>query len=593
MRSIVSLLCVFIVFQIGFSQNKSKIDSINRIVVHEIKIPLEKLVQLFQQNITDADQLNYLEGKAAAYYNLSLAYSYQGNNQDKAAETLLSSIRMYESLDNKEKMAQLYGQLGYGMKRRDLNKAMYYMQQGIKIAKDNNFNNELKDLYNNYGVLKQWNEEVDSAAYFFEEGLQIKRELKDDFGIPYSLSNLAGAYLVKKNHAKAIALLEESIDLRKKLGDSTGLGENFTQLAEVYYDNGEANKALELFKKSIKIASEKKYIQLEQFNYEYISKIFQEANQADSALYYFKKYIAIKDTMFTEKQEAKIAELTIAYETEKKELALAESTLKIKQKNTLLASAVGGILLLSLVGFLIYKQERIKNNQLKKEAELKTALASIELKNKLEEQRLQISRDLHDNIGSQLTFVISGLQYLQYQQRINIEEVKSKLAQLGQFTQQTIHELRDTIWAMNKDAIELPDLIHRLNNFITQLEIREDIYITKANQLSAKLASIEFSAFAGIQVYRIIQEAINNAIKHAASSTITVNFSVEEEHLQVEIIDDGKGFEVDHQSQGNGLQNMRKRGEKLSAKMHINSSLNKGTNIHVTIPLTSKNLHYE
>ena len=575
--------CLLIVVQLGMSQNKTAIDSINQIIVHEIKMPVGELVEIFKQNITDADIIGYEEGKAEAYYKLALAYSYKGDSADKSTEAILTAIRIYEELDNKEKMAKLYGELGYGMKPRDLENAMGYMQKGIAIASENNFEDELKDLYNNYGVLKQWNNEVDSAAYYFKKGLEIKRKLKDDFGIPYSLSNLAGAYLAMKEHKTASRLLKESIALRTKLQDSVGLGENFTQLAEVYYDQNNYEEALKLFKQSIGIAKIKEYKNLEQFNYEYVSRIYQDLKQTDSALHYFKKYVDVKDQMFTESQEARISELTIAYETEKKELALAESKIEIQQKNILLYSSLAGIVLLGLIGYLIYNQQRIKNSKLKREMELKDALAKIETQNKLEEQRIRISKDLHDNIGSQLTFVISGLQFILYQNDISLESVKAKVERIGRFTQQTIHELRDTIWAMNKEKILLSELISRFRNYTGSLSIEENIRINSSEALKDKTEVFYYSALEGIQIYRIIQEAVNNAIKYAKAETIDIDFDYDEV-LVIQIKDNGKGFDLAKVKKGNGLKNMKSRAKKLNAKLEISSQVDVGTQIRLLLP---------
>jgi signal transduction histidine kinase len=583
MRILILFTALLFFVQKGFSQSKAKIDSINTIVVEEIKIPLDELIEIFKKNIEDAEKLNYAEGKAQALSKLSTAYNYRGDSYDKSTEALLASIRMYESLGDKQKMAELYGDFGWFSKRINLDAAIKYMQSGIAIARDNNFKDELKDLYNNYGVLKQWKNEVDSAVYYFNEGLKIKREQKDDFGIPYSLSNLAGAYLAKGEHDTASSLLKESIQLRTQLQDSVGLGENFTQLAEVYYDDGKLDEALPLFKQSIKIAVAKEYRKLEQFNYDYVSKIFQKQNQADSALYYFKKYVDLKDQMFTESQEAKISELTIAYETEKKELALAESKIEIQQKNFLLYLSLGGIILFGIIAFLIYKQQRTKNLKLKKELELKAALAKIETQNKLEEQRLRISRDLHDNIGSQLTFVISGLQFIEYQKDMTLDGVRTKVKSIGEFTQQTIHELRDTIWAMNKNEILLSELISRFTNFINRLSISETISINTSNEVENIQEGTSYSALEGIHIYRIIQEAVNNAIKYAEATDIEVNFT-HEDAVKVEIKDNGKGFDLDNVKKGNGLKNMKNRSSKLKAKIDFASSPDKGTVITLTLP---------
>ena len=80
-------------------------------------------------------------------------------------------------------------------------------------------------------------------------------------------------------------------------------------------------------------------------------------------------------------------------------------------------------------------------------------MAKIETQNKLQEQRLRISRDLHDNIGAQLTFIISSIDNLKFGFTDISEKLGSKLSNISSFTQQTIYELRDTIWAMNKEIL--------------------------------------------------------------------------------------------------------------------------------------------
>lgn len=96
-----------------------------------------------------------------------MAYTYEGENQAQSVEAVLDAIRVYENLDNKREMAKTFGALGWSMKQRDLDKGIAYMQKGISIAEENAYKDELKDLYNNYGVLKQWNKEIDSAVYYF------------------------------------------------------------------------------------------------------------------------------------------------------------------------------------------------------------------------------------------------------------------------------------------------------------------------------------------------------------------------------------------------------------------------------------------
>ena len=132
-------------------------------------------------------------------------------------------------------------------------------------------------------------------------------------------------------------------------------------------------------------------------------------------------------------------------------------------------------IVVAILGYLLFNQQKLKNQQLQKESELKEALIKIESQNKLQEQRLSISRDLHDNIGAQLTFIISSIDNLQYGFKITNEKLTNKLSSISEFTKETIYELRDTIWAMNKSEISLEDLQTRISNYIDKANKASDV----------------------------------------------------------------------------------------------------------------------
>ena len=248
-KKIVSVLFLVIFFQIVSAQEKSKIDSINSIIIQNASISSDSLVTLFQKNIVDSETINYTRGKADALAKLSVVYYYQGNYKENV-NAQLEAITLYETLNLSSKVAVNYGELGYQMKRRDLKKGHYYMQKGKAIAEYNKDEEVLKNLYNNYGVLKEMNNELDSALFYYNKSLHIKEKQKDAFGIPYSVSNIGGVYFLKKEYKNALIQFERSIDKRILLNDSIGISENLTQIAEVYLEEGNYNKAINSFKKS-------------------------------------------------------------------------------------------------------------------------------------------------------------------------------------------------------------------------------------------------------------------------------------------------------------------------------------------------------
>ncbi|MCB0458259.1 MAG: ATP-binding protein, partial [Flavobacteriaceae bacterium] len=254
------------------------------------------------------------------------------------------------------------------------------------------------------------------------------------------------------------------------------------------------------------------------------------------------------------------------------------------KKNTWMFGGFGLALVLGLLGYLLYNQQKLKNTQLQKESELKTALAAIETQNKLQEQRLRISRDLHDNIGAQLTFIISSIDNLKYGFPDVKDKLAAKLSGISSFTTQTIYELRDTIWAMNKNDITFEDFKSRITNFINQAKLAASGTQFEFNIDPAIDSHHSFTSVQGMNIYRIIQEAVNNAIKYADASKVEITVYETKERFKITIHDNGKGFSKTEVILGNGLNNMAKRARDIGAELNIDSEIGKGTTLYLLVP---------
>ncbi|MCB0456677.1 MAG: hypothetical protein KDC91_02960, partial [Flavobacteriaceae bacterium] len=264
---------VFLVNTAIFSQTKKQIDSINNLYTQGINIPQDSLINIFKTNLVLAQNMEYREGVAGAYAKLGLIYGYQGKYEE-STQYKLDAIRVFEEINNLEQVSYHYGELGYGMKYRDMPKALYYMQKGKNLAERNGLENSLKDIYNNYGVLKEITHELDSALFYFNKGLQLKKKLNDSVGIPYSLSNIAGVYGLQKQFNKSRAYFTMALEDRLRRYDSIGVAENYTQIGEVYMAEKDWKNAIPLVHKSLPISLKKDYKNLTQYNYKLLSDIY-------------------------------------------------------------------------------------------------------------------------------------------------------------------------------------------------------------------------------------------------------------------------------------------------------------------------------
>lgn len=584
-----AFICLFSL-NVSAQKNIKEIDSINAILVQNSSIKTDSLLLMFENTFAVAEELNYQRGMGEALKNIATVYGYDGK-LDKRLEYALKAIRIFEENDLKPQAANLYGEIGYGMKREDIDKAQYYMNKGIKMAEVGNYLEVLDRTYNNYGVIKEMKGQLDSAQYFYEKGLKIVQERNYTEGLPYSYSNLAGVFGQQGKYDLAREYFGKAKSIREEINDRKGIAENLTQIGEVYLAEGKPKEAISNFKQSLPLAISEEYRFLTQYTYQQLSEAYKQLRQTDSALHYFERYSAYKDSINSLDVTKRMAELSVEYETEKKEneilqqrAELAEKDLEVRRKNILIYGSLGLAALLGLLGYLIYSRQKLKNRQLQKESELQIALARIETQNRLEDQRLRISRDLHDNIGSQLTFIIMSLDNLSYMLTNAEDPVKERIASISTFTSVTINELRDTIWAMNKETISIEDLETRIAGIIEKAQTTSET--TQFKIVTEHIQhSVEFSALEGINIYRIIQEAINNTIKYADANLVEVKMWIDEAVFKVSIVDDGAGFDNAQIQNGNGLNNMRKRAADIAAEIEVNSLVGEGTRIILEKPL--------
>ena len=561
---------------------KKQIDSINEIPFH-LKIENTfKSEKLFKQTLNDAKRLNYRNGIAAIYANLATIYFYQGKNELSQRYNNLA-IKEYGALERFDQVASLYAGYGYHMKRRNFPDALRYMQKGMKLAEKHKVSGAvLSPIYDNYGVLKEMNKEFDSAYYFYKKALALKEIVSDSIGIPYSLNKIGMLQLLEGKFEKAKENLDEAYAIRVKINDKIGIAENLNFYGTYYFTTKELGKSIQFFNEALLFSEKQNYTYLIQDNLKRISEVYEVNENYKAAFDNFKKHIVYKDSIAGLQLRIKQAELDTQFDTEEKEKQILLQRVELAEKNMFLIVIFALLLFSVLIGYFVYNRQKLRNIQLEKENQLKDALLKIETQNKLQEQRLQISRDLHDNIGSQLTFIISSIDSLKFAMGDANPKVEEKLTKISSFTKETIVELRDTIWAMNKEAITVEDLEARISNFIdnAKTSLTGTNFEFKSNFDNENLHS--FSSKDGMNMYRIIQEAVNNAIKHAEASRIQVEINCLKDKIEFQILDNGKGMDEEQNSFGNGLVSMKKRAQELQTKLLI-QKLEKGTSISFQI----------
>jgi signal transduction histidine kinase/ligand-binding sensor domain-containing protein len=231
--------------------------------------------------------------------------------------------------------------------------------------------------------------------------------------------------------------------------------------------------------------------------------------------------------------------------------------------------AVAGIGIIVMIIFLITRQQK---NRLMRE---------LEVQDKLESERARISRDLHDHVGAQLSYLITNIDWmLEHPHKVNGMDEQERLKSLSDTGRQAILTLRQTIWALNNKALDVEDFADRYKQFALKMMEFNDKVRLHFNETIVENKML--SPGVALNLFRVCQEAFNNCLRHAACTTIDVKFSSDESHVfGFELADNGIGFNVEEASANGhyGLQNMKHRAAESGAVLTIESSEGKGTTV--------------
>ena len=200
----------------------------------------------------------------------------------------------------------------------------------------------------------------------------------------------------------------------------------------------------------------------------------------------------------------------------------------------------------------------------------------------IERTRTRIATDLHDDIGSDLSKISLLSEVVKMQLKNGNEDNNRLLTTIAETSRKSVDSMRDIVWAINPSRDSLYDLINKMRQFAEDTLIEKDInLIFNAPTEQQKL---KISMDTRRELYLIFKEAVNNTAKYSNCSKVEIDFAIIGKEIILIVKDNGKGFDISQDFEGNGLKNMKRRAENLKGKFEIDST--QGTNISVKFPQT-------
>lgn len=210
-------------------------------------------------------------------------------------------------------------------------------------------------------------------------------------------------------------------------------------------------------------------------------------------------------------------------------------------------------------------------------------LRELETKQRIQQERERISRDLHDNVGSQITYMISSLDNLSYQSnKGGNSETSDEINELGDFARGTMQQLREAIWVINKSEVTLEEFRLKLEEYCQKLLKGEGLPYWNVECSGDQEHKLPPGAV--LHLFRICQESIHNTVKHAEANQISIKMKASQGKVTLSIKDDGKGFDPDLRKEGHyGLDNMKERASQMEAEIQWIAAPGNGTEVLVTL----------
>lgn len=504
--------------------------------------------------------------KAIEYYSMAVRVYEEMGRQDRVVTPFLNISGLYKEMNDYVKQ-EVYARLALTAAQKSGAKEKYFMPYTYLVY--------ALTMQNRYEAAIPF---LDSSKFYYTENVPYEALVSYHLVACLLYMNLNKLDSAEKSSRQSLSIAEKYQAVFSVNQSRLQLGRVLT-LQKKY---SEAEPVLLSTLNEIKKTNEPSQFLIA---YDYLSRFYEESGNYKQALHFYKQFKEVSDSLASEENKKFASEQEVKYETGKKESQIKLQQAELLKKNTLnyiLTGGVATILIISFLSYRSYKQKQKLQQQRISELETEKQLTATEAVLKGEEQeRIRLAKDLHDGLGG----ILSGIKF-------SLNTMKGNLIMTpdnAQAFERSLDMLDSSIKEMRRVAHNMmPEALVKFGLDTALKDYCNDINQTGAIQVtyqSIGLAGSSIDQTAGITVYRIVQELINNILKHAAAKAAIVQVSKTGNELSVTVEDNGKGFDpaILNQAKGIGWSNIQNRVEYLKGKIDILSGPGEGTSVHIEL----------
>ncbi|MEO6252231.1 MAG: sensor histidine kinase [Ferruginibacter sp.] len=557
---------------------------------------LDSAIFTFEQAIPFARQLKDTLRVARLLGNIGNVYLHK-KNPAIAIDYYFQSARLWETVADKQWLPMLYSNINSLLNdQKQYTKAIEYGNKAIALARklgdSLSLINSLVNLSDTYGYTGMFDKQYE----LLQEALPLARKSEKIERIAAVYKGLGDYYYKKKQYPQSLANYLEGHNYVLQMGNKYQLAASYSILATLYYKLNQNDKALQYILQAEKVAddvgarADLKEIYLTR------AEIEQQAGNYKLASAYFSKTLTLTDSLFKAETSEKVADVEAKYQNEKKQQEIRQlekdkkiQSLSIKQKSTLNYILFGSLAALLVVVFLGYRnlrhrqllsrqQDELQQQRIRELEKDKQLVAVDAMLKGQEEERSRLAKDLHDGLGG----LLSGVKFSISNMKDNLVMTPDNLTVFERsldMIDTSIKELRRVAHNM------MPEMLTKFGLDEALKEYCNSINTTKLLTVKYQSLGMEARLDKSIEIiiYRIVQELLNNTMKHAAATEVFVQLIRDGDRLNVVVEDNGKGFDAGliENNKGAGLVNIRSRVDYLKGRLDIHAEPGKGTLVNI------------
>lgn len=532
-------------------------------------------------------------------YNLALSLSdsavkyYAIENPNDISNPMLVRANIYLATSNYELATEEYLKILKIQEKEKLGPLICMIYSNLILVLNNSKKHEIALEYckKEYDVAIKINEETEigwACSNFFEtlkaldrlpeakiyadRLYQISKKLNDVDLMAVASTDMGDLKSFDKKYEQAIVFYKDAAELNKKVDDNISLCNSLNNIAQNYQYLKKPDDASDYLNQSLVLGLKMKAREQQKDTYGLLATNAEMKNDFKNAYRYSLLNQKLADSLLNEKSQQNIIDMQAKYKSDEKQKEIEIQSLKLNEQEATISHErliqnFGIIFSVFVLVISILFIGRYRQVQKQKQMSI----------------REKISRELHDHIGSSLGSIANFSELAKNKSEnfsgINQGELLDKIEITSR---ETIANMSDIVWAINPKNDTMEKMVERMENFALDLLSPKNIafeFDIEKNIVSQKLDLDKRKT-----IFPVFKEAIYNAMKYSACKKIQVRIYKEEDRINLEVKDDGNGFELTgvKSRNGNGIQNMKIRAQEINGVLEIKSIINKGTSIKLS-----------